>query len=74
MMRAIFAAGALLAMVSGAAAEPKTCSEALGVCMKPFGRVCDEGCQATCRMRFNGCLKTGSFSAPGKLLQNLKRN
>ena len=74
MMRAIFAAGALFAMVSAAAAEPKTCSEALSACMKPFGRSCDGGCQATCKMRFNGCIKTGSFSTPGKLMQNLKRN
>ena len=74
MIRVLLAAGALLAMVSSASAEPKTCSEALDACMKPFGRVCDEGCQATCRMRLNGCLKTGSFSTPGKLMQNLKRN
>lgn len=74
MIRGLLAASALLVMVSAAAAEPKTCSEVLNICMKPFGRVCDEGCQATCRLRFSGCLKTGSFSIPGKLMQNLRRN
>ena len=74
MIRVLFAAGALLATISTGAAEPKTCSEALDACMKPFGRTCDQGCQATCKMRFNGCIKTGSFSTPGKLMQNLRRN
>ena len=64
----------LLAAPPAHAADPKTCSEAAAACLKPFGRHCDGGCQATCQLRLNGCLKTGSFSDSGKLWQNLKRN
>ena len=64
----------VLAAPPSHAADPKTCSEAAAACLKPFGRHCDGGCQATCHMRFSGCLKTGSFSDTGKLWQNLKRN
>jgi hypothetical protein len=53
------------------AAEPRTCGEAYKVCTsKPQ---CDAGCKRTCASRVTGCLKTGSFSMPGLLLQNLKR-
>jgi hypothetical protein len=69
----IFALAALLAAAPAQAAEPRTCSEARQMCLQPFGRHCDQGCVATCRLRFNGCLKTGAFSTPGRLLQNLKR-
>jgi hypothetical protein len=64
---------ALLAANPTQAADPRTCSEAREACLQPFGRHCDRGCVATCRLRFNGCLKTGAFSTPGRLLQNLKR-
>lgn len=64
---------AVLATLPAQAADPHTCSEARAVCVQPFGRHCDRGCAATCRLRFNGCLKTGAFSTPGRLLQNLKR-
>ena len=75
MIRAILIVLALLLAAPAAhAADPKTCSEAAAACLKPFGRNCDGGCQATCQMRFNGCLKTGSFSDAGKLWQNLKKN
>ncbi len=73
-MRGIFLAVLFMLMATPAFAEPKTCTEAYTECTKPFGRICDAGCQTTCKLRFNGCLKTGAFSAPGnKLLQNLKR-
>ena len=63
----------MLTAQSTQAAEPRTCSEARELCHKPMGRHCDAGCRHTCNIRFNGCLKTGAFSAPGKLLQSLKR-
>ena len=71
---ALIAFALLLPALPAHAADPKTCSEAARVCLNPFGRHCDGGCQATCQMRFNGCLKTGSFSDAGKLWQNLKKN
>ena len=64
----------LLAAPAAHAADPKTCSEVAAACLKPFGRHCDGGCQVTCQLRLNGCLKTGSFSDSGKLWQNLKKN
>ncbi len=73
MMRPIIALVATVAFAhSVAAAEPKTCSQAYEACR---AHACDAGCQATCRLRFNGCLTTGAFSlsAPRTLLQNLKR-
>ena len=70
----LIALALVLAALPAQAADPKTCSEAAAACLKPFGRSCDGGCQATCQMRFNGCLKTGSFSDAGKLWQNLRRN
>ena len=72
--RALIAFALVLAAPASHAADPKTCSEAVQACLSPFGRHCDGGCQATCRLRFSGCLKTGSFSGSGKLWQNLKRN
>jgi hypothetical protein len=73
-----FAAGifalAALTLATPAGAEPTSCAQAYEACAKPeFGRHCDRGCQSTCKLRYNGCLKTGAFSTPGKLLQNLKR-
>jgi hypothetical protein len=54
------------------AAEPKSCSQAYDACR---ARLCDAGCQSTCVLRFKGCMKTGAFSMPPRLLlQNLKRN
>ena len=70
----LIALALLLAAAPSQAADPKTCSEAAQACLSPFGRLCDAGCQATCQLRFNGCLKTGSFSESGKLWQNLKKN
>jgi hypothetical protein len=71
---ALIFASALLAAATPASAEPTTCSQAYEACAKPeFGRHCDRGCASTCKLRYNGCLKTGAFSTPGKLLQNLKR-
>ncbi len=73
MMRLAIAAVVLLAGATAAqAADPKTCTEAYNECASQ--RQCDSGCVATCRIRFDGCLKTGAFSAPGKVRQNLKRN
>jgi hypothetical protein len=69
----IILAALTLTAQSAQAAEPRTCSEARELCHKPMGRHCDAGCRTTCHIRFNGCLKTGAFSAPGKLLQSLKR-
>ncbi len=70
----LIALALLLAAPPAQASDPKTCSEAVQACLKPFGRHCDGGCQATCQLRFSGCLKTGSFSGSGKLWQNLKKN
>jgi hypothetical protein len=63
----------VLASVPANAAEPATCSEAYRVCVKPDYGHCDAGCAATCRLRLDGCLKTGSFSTPRALLKGLKR-
>jgi len=67
------ALGALIVLSGYAqAAEPKTCSQAYEACR---ARQCDAGCQSTCVLRFKGCMKTGAFSMPPRLLlQNLKRN
>jgi hypothetical protein len=66
--------GALVAMPGAArAAEPATCSEAYRACVKPVYGHCDPGCASTCRLRLEGCLKTGSFSTPRGLIRNLKR-
>jgi hypothetical protein len=70
----LIALAMVLTALPARAADPKTCSEAAQACLKPFGRHCDGGCQATCQLRLNGCLKTGSFSDSGKLWQNLKKN
>ena len=56
------------------AAEPATCSEAYQACAKPVYGICDAGCVSTCRLRLEGCLKTGAFSTPRALLKGLKRN
>jgi hypothetical protein len=55
------------------AVEPTTCSEAYHACVKPDYGHCDAGCASTCKLRLEGCLKTGSFSTPRNLLRNLKR-
>jgi len=70
---AFCAAGALMLLAGSAqAAEPKSCSQAYEAC---HARQCDAGCQSTCVLRFKGCMKTGAFSMPPRLLlQNLKRN
>ena len=70
---AICAIGAVIGLAGDAqAAEPKTCSQAYEACR---ARQCDAGCQSTCVLRFKGCMKTGAFSMPPRLLlQNLKRN
>ena len=74
MIRSALIVLALLLAPPAHAADPKTCSEAAAACLKPFGRHCDGGCQATCQLRLNGCLKTGTFSESGKLWQNIKKN
>jgi hypothetical protein len=63
----------MIEATSSYAAEPRTCSEAYRACVKPDFGHCDSGCAATCRLRLEGCLKTGSFSTPRVLLQGLKR-
>ena len=70
---ALCAFGALIVLANHAqAAEPKTCSQAYEACR---ARQCDAGCQSTCVLRFRGCMKTGAFSMPPRLLlQSLKRN
>jgi hypothetical protein len=55
------------------AAEPATCSEAYRACAKPDFGHCDAGCVSTCRLRLEGCMKTGSFATPRALLKGLKR-
>ncbi len=72
----IFAFGALALLTSAPAraAEPATCSEAYRACVKPDFGHCDAGCASTCRLRLEGCLKTGSFATPRALLKGLKRN
>jgi hypothetical protein len=55
------------------AADPGTCSEAYRVCAKPDFGHCDAGCVSTCRLRFEGCMKTGSFATPRALLKGLKQ-
>jgi hypothetical protein len=69
---ALTAAMLLAASTAAQAADPRTCSEAYTECASQ--RQCDSGCLATCRIRLDGCLKTGAFAAPGKVRQNLKRN
>ena len=64
---------ALLTSTPAHAAEPGTCSEAYRVCAKPDFGHCDAGCAATCRLRLEGCMKTGSFSTPRVLLKGLKQ-
>jgi hypothetical protein len=54
-------------------AEPTTCSEAYRACVKPDVGHCDAGCASTCKLRLEGCLKTGSFATPRGLMKNLKR-
>jgi hypothetical protein len=66
----------LLLLLAGSpayAAAPGTCSEAYRVCAKPDYGHCDAGCVSTCRLRLQGCLKTGSFATPRALLKGLKR-
>jgi hypothetical protein len=55
------------------AAEPMSCTEAYRACVKPDFGHCDRGCAVTCRLRLEGCLKTGSFSTPRALLKGLRR-
>jgi hypothetical protein len=66
--------GMLIALTStpARAAEPATCSEAYRACVKPDFGHCDAGCASTCRLRLEGCLKTGSFATPRALLKGLK--
>jgi hypothetical protein len=64
---------AVLMASAAQAAEPTTCSEAYRICVKPDFGHCDAGCASTCKLRLEGCLKTGSFAAPRMLLKNLKR-
>ena len=64
---------ALLMSVTAHAAEPATCTEAYRACVKPDYGHCDAGCASTCRLRAEGCMKTGSFSTPRVLLKGLKR-
>jgi len=68
--------GAIIVLTNAPAyaAEPGTCSEAYRVCVKPDFGHCDAGCTSTCRLRLEGCLKTGSFATPRALLKGLKRN
>ena len=72
----IFLFGVLVLLVSthSRAAEPQTCSEAYRACVKPDFGHCDAGCASTCRLRLEGCIKTGSFATPRALLKGLKRN
>ena len=63
----------LLLTVPAFAAEPATCTEAYRACVKPDYGHCDAGCASTCRLRLEGCLKTGSFSTARVLLKGLKR-
>ena len=56
------------------AAEPTTCGEAYRACVKPDYGHCDAGCASTCKLRVEGCLKTGSFATPRMLRKNLKRH
>ena len=64
---------ALLMSVTARAAEPGTCTEAYRACIKPDYGHCDAGCASTCRLRAEGCMKTGSFATPRALLKGLKR-
>jgi hypothetical protein len=69
----VLAAVTLAIMTAAQAAEPVTCSQAYRACAKPEFGHCDRGCVSTCRLRLEGCLKTGSFSTPKMLLKNLRR-
>jgi len=72
-VKILLAAVACLVATAALAAEPTTCSEAYLACAKPDFGHCDRGCVSTCRLRLEGCLKTGSFSTPRMLLKGLKR-
>lgn len=66
--------GLLVVLTSAPAyADPATCSEAYRACAKPDYGHCDAGCVSTCRLRLEGCMKTGSFSTPRALLKGLKQ-
>jgi hypothetical protein len=69
----VIVAATTLVLATAAYAEPTTCSEAYRICVKPQFGHCDRGCIATCRMRLEGCLKTGSFSTQSMLLKGLRR-
>jgi hypothetical protein len=64
---------ALVGATPANAVEAMTCSEAYQACAKPEVGHCDAGCASTCKLRLEGCLKTGSFATPRALLKNLKR-
>lgn len=64
---------ALVGATPANAVEATTCSEAYQACAKPEVGHCDAGCASTCKLRLEGCLKTGSFATPRALLKNLKR-
>jgi hypothetical protein len=74
-MKALVVLSVLVVLMStGArAAEPATCTEAYRACVKPDYGHCDAGCASTCRLRAEGCMKTGSFATPRALLKGLKR-
>ena len=65
---------ALVGATPANAVEATTCSEAYQACAKPEVGHCDAGCASTCKLRLEGCLKTGSFATPRALLKNLKRS
>lgn len=64
---------AVCATSAAYAVEANTCSEAYQACVKPGFGHCDAGCASTCKLRLEGCLKTGSFATPRGLMKNLKR-
>jgi hypothetical protein len=72
-LRIGIAAGVIMMAFNAQAAEPKSCSEAYRLCVKPDFGHCDGGCASTCKLRLEGCLKTGAFSTPGRLLSGLRR-
>jgi hypothetical protein len=67
------AAAVTLIAFGAQAAEPKSCTEAYRACVKPDFGHCDRGCASTCKLRLEGCLTTGAFSTPGRLLSGLRR-
>jgi hypothetical protein len=69
----LLVASVVAATTSARAVEPGTCSEAYRACVKPEVGSCNAGCASTCRLRLEGCLKTGSFSTPRALLKGLKQ-